>query len=96
MLLKGNVDIVSDGTRVKLNRTGNPAMTVGGTGDVLSGVVAGLMAMGTPGFEASVAGAYLHGLAGELVRADLGSMGMVASDLLLSLPRAIQQVQKGA
>lgn len=65
VLLKGHVDVVSDGAHVRYNRTGNPGMTVGGTGDVLSGVVAGLMAMGVRPFEASVAGAFVNGAAGD-------------------------------
>jgi NAD(P)H-hydrate epimerase len=56
VLLKSNVDLISDGERVKLNFTGNPGMTVGGTGDVLSGIVGGLMAQGIDPFEAAVAG----------------------------------------
>ena len=56
VLLKGHTDVVSDGIRVKLNNTGNPGMTVGGTGDVLSGIVAGLMAQGIDSYRAAVAG----------------------------------------
>ncbi len=65
VLLKGRVDVVSDGDRVRYNWTGNPGMTVGGTGDVLSGIVAGFMAMGVGPFEASVAGAFVNGAAGD-------------------------------
>ncbi|MCW3991227.1 MAG: NAD(P)H-hydrate dehydratase [Candidatus Bathyarchaeota archaeon] len=72
VLLKGRVDIVSDGDHVRYNRTGNPGMTVGGTGDVLSGVVAGLMAMGVRPFEASVAGAFVNGAAGDSAHDEKG------------------------
>ena len=64
VLLKGPTDIVSDGTRVALNETHTPAMTVGGTGDVLTGVTAGLLAKGVEPFEAACAAAYVNGAAG--------------------------------
>ena len=67
LLVKGKVDIICDAERAKLNFTGNPGMTVGGTGDVLSGVVAGLMAQKVDAFEAAVAGAFVNGAAGDLV-----------------------------
>ena len=88
VLLKGHVDVISDGERVKLNRTGNPAMTVGGTGDVLSGVVAGLMAMGTSAFQASVAGAFINGAAGDLARVELGDH-LAPSDLIHLIPKVM-------
>lgn len=86
VLLKGHVDVISDGERVKLNRTGNPAMTVGGTGDVLSGIVAGLMAMGTQGFRASVAGAFINGAAGDLARLEFGDH-LAPTDLIHLIPK---------
>jgi hydroxyethylthiazole kinase-like uncharacterized protein yjeF len=85
VLLKGKVDIISDGARVKLNFTGNPGMTVGGTGDVLSGVVGGLLAQGVDAFEAAVAGAFVNGAAGDFVASEIGNH-MVASDLLDWIP----------
>jgi len=88
VLLKGHVDVISDGEHVKLNRTGNPAMTVGGTGDVLSGVVAGLMAMGVYEFQASVAGAFINGAAGDLARVELGDH-LAPSDLIHLIPRVM-------
>jgi hydroxyethylthiazole kinase-like uncharacterized protein yjeF len=81
IVLKGPVDVVSDGEKVKFNFTGNPGMTVGGTGDVLSGVIGGLMAMGTNSFRAAVAGAFINGAAGDFVRAETG-YHMVPTDLL--------------
>jgi len=88
ILLKGHVDIVSDGKRVKLNFTGNPGMTVGGTGDVLSGIVAAFMAQGADPFEASVAGAFINGAAGDFVQREKG-YHMVPSDLLDWIPRVV-------
>jgi NAD(P)H-hydrate epimerase len=88
VLLKGPVDLISDGKRVKLNRTGNPGMTVGGTGDVLSGIVGAFLAQQADPFEAAVAGAFINGTAGDFVKSEKG-YHMVASDLLDWIPRVI-------
>ncbi len=85
VLLKGRFDVVSDGTRVKLNGTGNPGMTVGGTGDVLSGIVAGLMAQGVEAFRAAVAGAFINGGAGDLAEEKMG-YHLTPTDLLEYIP----------
>lgn len=89
VLLKGPVDIVAcpDG-RYKLNRTGVPAMTVGGTGDVMTGIVAALLAQGKGAFFAAAAGAYVSGLAGELAFQDLGNH-IVPTDCIDRIPRAM-------
>lgn len=87
VLLKGPVDVVSDGTRVRFNRTGSPAMTTGGTGDVLAGVVAGLFCQ-MPAFEAACTGAYVNGRAGMAV-GTIHEGGMLASDLLSHIPRVL-------
>ncbi|MDR0470585.1 MAG: NAD(P)H-hydrate dehydratase [Nitrososphaerota archaeon] len=81
ILLKGKVDIICDSNRSKLNFTGNAGMTVGGTGDVLGGIVAGLMALHTEPFEAAVAGAFVNGAAGDFVASECG-YHMVATDLI--------------
>jgi len=88
ILLKGHVDVISDGKWVKLNFTGNPGMTVGGTGDVLSGIVAAFMAQGADPFEAAVAGAFINGAAGDFVQNEKG-YHMVPTDLLNWIPRVI-------
>ena len=88
ILLKGAVDIVSDGKRVKLNFTGNPGMTVGGTGDVLSGIVGALLAQNVESFESAVAGAFVNGAAGDFVFEEKGAH-MVASDLLQWIPKVL-------
>jgi len=88
VLLKGHTDVISDGKRVKLNFTGNPGMTVGGTGDVLSGVVATFLAQSVDPFEAAVAGAFINGAAGDFVASEKG-FHMVATDLLEWIPRVI-------
>jgi NAD(P)H-hydrate epimerase len=87
-LLKGHVDVISDGTRVKLNNTGNPGMTVGGTGDVLSGVVAGLMAQGLEPYNAAVAGAFVNGAAGDFAEEQYG-FHLTPTDLLEYLPEVL-------
>jgi len=88
ILLKGHTDVISNGKRVKLNFTGNPGMTVGGTGDVLSGVVAAFLAQGIDPFEAAVAGAFINGASGDFVASRKG-FHMVATDLLKWIPRII-------
>jgi ADP-dependent NAD(P)H-hydrate dehydratase / NAD(P)H-hydrate epimerase len=89
VLLKGAVDIISNGRKVRLNSTGNPGMTVGGTGDCLAGLVAGLMAQGHDGFEAAFLGAFLNGRAGDLA-AEFYGYNFTATDLLKFVPEAFK------
>jgi len=88
ILLKSHIDVISDGIKVKLNFTGNPGMTVGGTGDVLSGIVAALLAQGVNPFEAAVAGAFINGASGDFVKAEKG-YHMLASDLIDWIPKVM-------
>jgi hydroxyethylthiazole kinase-like uncharacterized protein yjeF len=88
ILLKGQVDVVCDEKRVKLNFTGNPGMTVGGTGDVLSGVVGAFLAQKADAFEAAVAGAFVNGAAGDFVANEIGHH-MVATDLINWIPHVL-------
>jgi NAD(P)H-hydrate epimerase len=88
VLLKGQVDVVSDGNRVKMNFTGNPGMTVGGTGDVLSGVVGALLAQKVDSFEAAVAGAFVNGAAGDFAAGEIG-YHLVATDLLTRIAQVL-------
>lgn len=87
--LKGPVDIISDGKRTKLNRSGNPGMTVGGTGDVLAGIIGALVAVGEDNFEATCAGAFLSGLSGDLACEDFG-YSLLATDVIEKIPEAIK------
>ncbi|MBC7292499.1 MAG: bifunctional ADP-dependent NAD(P)H-hydrate dehydratase/NAD(P)H-hydrate epimerase, partial [Thermoleophilia bacterium] len=73
----------------------NPGLASAGTGDVLAGAIVGFLAQGLEPYAAAVAGAYVHGLAGEKARRKLGDAGMIASDLLPLLPHAIQDVRAG-
>lgn len=73
----------------------NPALSSAGTGDVLAGAIAGLLAQGLTAFAAAACGVYLHGLAGAWVRAQMGDAGAVASDLLTALPQVIRRLKEG-
>jgi NAD(P)H-hydrate epimerase len=94
VVLKGAFTVVAspDG-RAMVLPFANPALATAGSGDVLAGAIVGLRAQGMDAFEAAVTGAYIHGLAGELARADLGDMGVVAGDLPPRLPLALQRIQ---
>jgi ADP-dependent NAD(P)H-hydrate dehydratase / NAD(P)H-hydrate epimerase len=94
VVLKGALTVVAgpDG-RMMVLPFGNPALASAGSGDVLAGTIVGLRAQGLDAFEAAVAGAYLHALAGELARAELGDMGVVAGDLPPRLPLALRRIR---
>jgi len=86
ILAKGPTDIISDGERVRFNRTGTPAMTVGGTGDVLAGVVGALFCR-LDAFDAACIGAYANGCAGAACAAE--GDGLAATDLLRAIPSVL-------
>jgi NAD(P)H-hydrate repair Nnr-like enzyme with NAD(P)H-hydrate dehydratase domain len=100
LVLKGAGTVVTDGRRVYVNTTGNPGMATGGSGDILTGLIAALMGQaGSAGsrqeltpFEAACLGVYVHGLAGDLGAADLGEVSLTAWDLLDYLPAAMKTV----
>jgi len=92
VLLKGAIDIVSDGEQTGLNKTHNCAMTVGGTGDVLSGVAVCLIAKMRP-FEASILASYFNGLAGNLAYKRIG-LHMMPTDLVDNLPTAMKKFDR--
>jgi NAD(P)H-hydrate epimerase len=89
VLLKGPVDVISDGVKTKFNRTGTPAMTTGGTGDVLAGVCGALFAV-LPAFDAACISAYATGRAGEMVAENMG-YGLIAQDLMHIIPQILYQ-----
>ncbi|WP_229109902.1 NAD(P)H-hydrate dehydratase [Halapricum desulfuricans] len=93
LLVKGPYDVLSDGERTRVNRTGNPGMTVGGTGDVLAGTVGALTATQEP-MAAAAIGAYVTGAAGDRVVERQG-YGLVATDLLGSIPSVIWRDEDG-
>ncbi len=90
LVLKGYGTIVTDGRHVYHNTTGNPGMATGGTGDVLTGLIAALLGQHLEPLAAAQLGVYLHGLAGDLACADLGEVSLIAADLLEYLPRAFR------
>jgi NAD(P)H-hydrate epimerase len=92
VVLKGHGTVIADGSRHAVNTTGNPGMATGGTGDVLTGVIAALLAQGLAPFEAAQLGVYLHGLAGDLAASEIGQVSLIASDLIRFLSKAFRQV----
>ncbi len=94
LVLKGHQTIVAnvDG-QLYVNNTGNPGMASGGCGDVLTGMIAGLVGQGVAPFDAARLGVYLHGLAGDLAADEVGTVGLIASDLIDRIPAAIEAYQ---
>ena len=90
VLLKGHETCITDGTDGYLNPTGNPGMAVGGSGDVLAGVITAMLGAGLPPLEAAACGAWLHGASGDRCAAELGQYGMLPTDLLSALPRLMK------
>jgi NAD(P)H-hydrate epimerase len=93
VVLKGAGTVIAtpEGTAF-INTTGNPGMATGGTGDVLTGVIGGLLAQGCGPTEAACLGVHLHGLAGDLAAKEKGEAGLIAGDVIEKLPEAIQQI----
>jgi NAD(P)H-hydrate epimerase len=91
VVLKGAGTVVTDGIRCYVNTTGNPGMATGGSGDVLTGVIAALLAQRVSGFEAAQMGVFVHGLAGDIARDHDGEIGMIAGDIVDALPDAFVQ-----
>lgn len=92
--LKGAGTIVADGSSMYVNKTGNPGMATGGSGDVLTGVIAALAAQGMSEFDAATLGVYVHGLAGDLAAKDKGQVSLIAQDVIDYLPEAFKRVVK--
>jgi NAD(P)H-hydrate epimerase len=90
ILLKGAIDIISDGKETALNRTGNPYMTVGGTGDVLTGICGALLAQKVSPFKAACAAAYMNGLAGDLAAKE--RRPILATDVIEKIPDVLKDV----
>ena len=90
VLLKGHETCITDGTRGYRNKTGNPGMAVGGSGDLLAGILTALLGQKLPALEAAAAAAWLHGAAGDLCARELGQYAMLPTDMLLTLPRLLK------
>ena len=96
-LLKGAATVVAEpGGRVRINPTGGPVLAAGGSGDVLTGVIAGLLAQGLAPFEAACVGCFLHGAAGDRLARQLGPVGVLASELAGALPGAAEALRAAA
>jgi len=96
LALKGHGTVVTDGTDLYENETGNPGMATGGTGDVLTGMVAGLCAQGLAPFSAACLAVYLHGLAGDLAAKKIGEHSLTATDVLAFIGSAFQVAMEDA
>jgi NAD(P)H-hydrate epimerase len=94
ILLKGSVDVISDGVHTRFNWTGNPGMTVGGTGDILTGLTAGYIAQGAGAMQAACAAAFLNGAAGDAVYATEG-YHILPEKMIPHLPRLVEEAVAG-
>ena len=90
VLLKGHRTCITDGRTGYRNTTGNPGMAVGGSGDVLAGMIVSLLGQGLAPMEAAACGAWLHGAAGDLCAGELGQYAMLPTDMLNALPRLLK------
>lgn len=94
LVLKGHETIITDGERLALNQTGNPGMATGGSGDVLTGMIAGLVAQNfSPVFEAVRLAVHLHGLAGDFAAEQLGEESVTATAILGAIPKAFTSLR---
>ena len=90
LLLKGHETVISDGKETYVNQTGNPGMAVGGSGDVLAGIIVSLLGQGIEPLKAAACGAWLHGKAGDICAEKIGQYGMLPTDLVEVLPRLLK------
>lgn len=90
LLLKGHRTVITDGFCCYLNPTGNPGMAVGGSGDILAGMIVSLLGQGIAPLEAAASAAWLHGKAGDICAEEIGQYGMLPSDMLQVLPRLLK------
>ncbi len=91
-VLKGHNSIITDGEKIFINKTGSSALAKAGSGDVLTGIISGLLAQHVPSFDAAILGVYLHGLAGDIAAEDLTKYCVLASDIISYLPIAISEI----
>lgn len=90
LVLKGHETCITDGKTHYLNKTGNPGMAVGGSGDVLAGIIVSLIGQGIAPLKAAACGVWLHGAAGDVCAAEMGQYGMLPTDMLRALPRLLK------
>jgi len=89
VILKGYKDIIAEGTKTMVNSTGNPYMTVGGTGDVLAGICGAFLSMGAKPMHSAAAAAYICGSAGDLAK-DMMGPGLLATDVIEKIPDVLK------
>ena len=90
VLLKGHRTCITDGETGYINETGNPGMAVGGSGDVLAGILVSLLGQGIAPLEAAACAAWIHGAAGDLCAEEIGQYGMLPTDMLVRIPRLMK------
>jgi ADP-dependent NAD(P)H-hydrate dehydratase / NAD(P)H-hydrate epimerase len=94
LVLKGVPTVIAaPDKRAFINTTGNPGMATAGTGDVLTGMIAGILGQGTAPIDACVLGVYLHGLAGDIAASEKGHYSLIASDIIQTIPAAFKALQ---
>ena len=93
VVLKGAGTVVTDGSKIYVNKTGNPGMATGGTGDVLTGIITALIGQGLDLFDSAVLGVYLHGRAGDVAAEMVGQVSLTARDLLEVLPDVVRETR---
>lgn len=91
IIQKGNVDVIYMKGKTRYNKTGNPAMTVGGTGDILAGLAVGFYAQTKEPWNSALAAAYINGLCGDIIRGEIGE-GLIASDMLKKIAFVIEEI----
>lgn len=90
VVLKGHETVITDGTSDYINPTGNPGMAVGGSGDVLAGMITGLLGQGITPLMSAACSVWLHGASGDICAKEIGQYGMLPSDMLKVLPRLLK------
>ena len=90
LVLKGHRTCITDGKTAYRNETGNPGMAVGGSGDVLAGMITSLLGQGLKPLEAAACAVWLHGAAGDLCAKEIGQYGMLPTDMLTRIPRLMK------
>lgn len=90
IVLKGHQTVITDGVRVYINETGNPGMAVGGSGDVLAGMIVSLIGQRLEPLEAAACAAWIHGAAGDICAREIGQYGLLPSDMLSAIPRLMK------
>lgn len=92
LVLKGRETLIFEqGREIRVNTTGGPGLAKGGSGDVLTGIIAAFIAQGLSPYDAASAGVFIHGLAGDICTREIGERGMTPSDVVIALPRAIKE-----